>query len=147
MVRHPKLIWKVYNLGNASQKSYNTCQLGPRYIVHLKCFIWLHLTWQNVKIHLPIGSFMTLLISNWWLNYSKICHFIVNSLWPCNAIWWYRPVSTLARVMACCLAAPSHYLNQCWLFISEVLWHTSKTNSKVSTQATILYNKFKNYIF
>ena len=25
--------------------------------------------------------------------------------------------------MACCLTAPSHYLNQWWLIISEVLWH------------------------
>ena len=25
--------------------------------------------------------------------------------------------------MACCLMAPSHYLNQCWLIISKVLWH------------------------
>ena len=31
---------------------------------------------------------------------------------------WYG--STLAQVMACCLMAPSHYLNQCWLTISEV---------------------------
>ena len=29
--------------------------------------------------------------------------------------------STLAQVMACCLMAPSHYLNQCWLMISAVL--------------------------
>ena len=32
--------------------------------------------------------------------------------------------STLAQVMASCLMAPSHYLSQCWLMISEVLWHT-----------------------
>ena len=34
-----------------------------------------------------------------------------------------RSESTLAQVMACCLTAPSHYLNQCWLIISEVQWH------------------------
>ena len=28
--------------------------------------------------------------------------------------------------MACCLTAPSHYLNQCWLIISMVLWHSPK---------------------
>ena len=38
--------------------------------------------------------------------------------------------STLAKVMACCLTAPSHYFNQCWLIISKVLgafiwWHHS----------------------
>ena len=35
----------------------------------------------------------------------------VNSLWPGDAIWRHRSGSTLAQVMACCLMAPSHYLN------------------------------------
>ena len=43
----------------------------------------------------------------------------VNSLRPCDAIWQHRSGSTLAQVMACCLTAPSHYLNRCWL-ISKV---------------------------
>ena len=42
-----------------------------------------------------------------------------NLLWPSDAIWWHRSWSTLSQVMACCLTAPSHYLNQCWLIISE----------------------------
>ena len=44
-----------------------------------------------------------------------------NSLWPSDAIWWHRSGSTMAQVMACCLTAPSHYLNQCWLIISEII--------------------------
>ena len=43
-----------------------------------------------------------------------------------TAIWQQRSGSTLAQVMACCLTAPSHYLNQCWLIISKVLWHSSE---------------------
>ena len=35
-----------------------------------------------------------------------------------------RSGSTLAQVMAWCLTAPSHYLNQCWLIINEVHWHS-----------------------
>ena len=31
--------------------------------------------------------------------------------------------------MACCLTAPSHYLNQWWLLINETLWHSSVGNS------------------
>ena len=31
-------------------------------------------------------------------------------------------------VMACCLKAPSHYLNQCRLGNSDVLWHSHKGN-------------------
>ena len=34
-------------------------------------------------------------------------------------IWWYRSGSTLAQVMACCLTAPSHYLNQYWILINS----------------------------
>ena len=44
----------------------------------------------------------------------------INSLWPSNAIWQQRSGSTLAQVMAWCLKAPSHYLNQCWLIISDI---------------------------
>ena len=37
-----------------------------------------------------------------------------NSLWHCDAIWRHRYGSTLAHVMACCLASLSHYPSQCW---------------------------------
>ena len=47
---------------------------------------------------------------------------IFNSLWPSNAIWRRGSGSTLARVMACCLTTPSHYLNQCWPPINTVQW-------------------------
>ena len=56
-----------------------------------------------------------------------------NSLWPSDAMWRHRSGSTLAQVMACCLTAPSHYLNQCWLMISEVLWHWSDSNFTENT--------------
>ena len=36
--------------------------------------------------------------------------------------------SILAQVMACCLTAPSHYLNQGWLIIRGVLWHSSENS-------------------
>ena len=49
----------------------------------------------------------------------------INSLGPSDAIWHWRSWSTLVQVMACCLTAPSHYLNQCWLIISKVQWHSS----------------------
>ena len=57
----------------------------------------------------------------------------VNSLWPSYIIWRHGSRSTLAQVMACCLTAPSHYLNQCWLMISEVLWHSSDSNFTENT--------------
>ena len=37
-----------------------------------------------------------------------------------EAWWWYITVTTLAQVTAGYLAAPIHYLKQCWLIISSV---------------------------
>ena len=48
----------------------------------------------------------------------------VNSLGPSDAVWRWRSWSTLIQVMACCLTTPSHYLNQCWLITSKVLWYS-----------------------
>ena len=44
------------------------------------------------------------------------------------ALCCHRSGSTLAQVMACCLMVPSHYLNQCWIIISGVLWHPPRGN-------------------
>ena len=50
--------------------------------------------------------------------------------------WWrikmddkkkiYRTWSTMVQVMAWCLTAPSHHLNQWWLIISQVLWYITE---------------------
>ena len=53
-------------------------------------------------------------------------YMLFNSLGPSDTIWRWRSWSALAQVMACCLTAPSHYLNHCWLIISKVLWHSSE---------------------
>ena len=75
---------------------------------------------------------------------SDIYH-ILNSAWPSDAIWWERSRSTLAQVMACCLMAPSQYLNQCWVPIPEVLWHSTEINFTVSAPANVLYNKLEDH--
>ena len=49
---------------------------------------------------------------------------------PSDAIWRQISGSTLAQVMACCLTAPSHYLNQCWLITSMVQWHSMSSVSQ-----------------
>ena len=53
---------------------------------------------------------------------------LFNSLRPSDAIWRQWSWTTLAQVMACSLTAPSHYLNQCWLIIRGVLWHSSENS-------------------
>ena len=57
----------------------------------------------------------------------------VNSLGPGDAMW-QRIWSTLVQVMACCLMAPSNCLNQFWLIINEILWHSPVGNFTVSAQ-------------
>ena len=54
----------------------------------------------------------------------------------CDVICRRRSCSTLVQVkMACCLTAPIHYLNQCWLIINN--------NFKVSTQGIKPCSAFK----
>ena len=52
-------------------------------------------------------------------DWTLFCH-AFNSWWPSDAIWQQGFRSTVVQVMACCLTAPSHYQNQCWLFIRKV---------------------------
>ena len=51
-----------------------------------------------------------------------------NSLQPSIINCQSRSESTLAQVMACCLMAPSHYQNQCWLLIVGILSHSPESN-------------------
>ena len=60
-----------------------------------------------------------------WLHAANSCCQWINSLGPSDAIRHWISWSTLVQVMACCLTAPSHYLNQCLLIIIKVLWHSS----------------------
>ena len=78
-------------------------------IMHLKMFV----KWRPFCLGLNVLS----LFADYLITF--LC-LRLNSLRPSGAIWQYRSESTLAQVMACCLTAPSHYLNQCWLIISKV---------------------------
>ena len=61
---------------------------------------------------------------------------LINSLWHTETIWLHRTGSTLDQLMAYCLTATSHYMKQCWLLISEVLWLSPDDNFTVSSQAS-----------
>ena len=69
-----------------------------------------------------------------------------NSLWPSDTIWRHRTWSTLAQVMACCLSAPGHYLNQCWLIISKIQSYSSWYHFTKDTSAINQWNQFANYL-
>ena len=78
-------------------------------------------------------------------EYSKARELAFNLLWPSDAIWWHRFCSILAQVMACCLVAPSHYLNQCWVVISGVLWYSPEGNFRGNAQDNYSWYEFPNY--
>ena len=61
-------------------------------------------------------------------EYFTLYIWLVNSLWPGDVIWRHKPRTKLAQAMACCLTAPSHYLNQCCLITKCVLWHWPESN-------------------
>ena len=69
--------------------------------------------------------------------------YAINSLEPSDPIWRWRFWSTQAQVMACCLTTPSHYLNQCWLINSKVLWHSSEDDIIGIFEDTNQYTKLK----
>ena len=49
--------------------------------------------------------------------------------------------------MACSLIAPSHYLNQCWLSIRGVLWHSPESSFTRSAHELNLQCTPRNYTF
>ena len=87
----------------------------------------LHLAQMVEHMHRPLPALHCNLHNFRW---SRILLHIANviSLWPSDAIWPQGSRSTLVQVMACCLTATSHYLNQCWLVITKVHWCSSEGN-------------------
>ena len=69
---------------------------------------------RHVHFYIPRGSILSSYVMSPLSN--DVNSF--NSLWPGGTIWQHRSGSTLAQVMACCLTAPNHDLNQCWLIIN-----------------------------
>ena len=76
-------------------------------------FAWKN-NWKSVKV---IGKYQFVEVGYFYIWLSCLLTMIFNSL---VMPYGDRYGSTLAQVMACCLMAPSHYLNQCWLIISGI---------------------------
>ena len=68
----------------------------------------------------------------------------INSLWPSDTILGHISGSTLAQVMSWCHQAPRYYLNQCWLIIRGLLWHSPESHFRAA-QTPLLYKGFENY--
>ena len=84
-----------------------------------------------------------------WLIHYQGPHLLrwINSLWPSDAIWRHISGSTLIQVMACCLTAPSHYLNQCWVIISTDQWLYLRATSQEIPQPSVTKISFNKISF
>ena len=67
----------------------------------------------------------------------------VTSMWLSDTILGQISRSTLAQVMACCLTASSHYLNQWWLVISKVQGQPAEIISHEITQPSVTKSTLK----
>ena len=74
-----------------------------------------------------------------WLCCALFCCGYINSFCPSDATWRQRSGSTLAKVMACCLTAPSNYQNQCCLDINGI--HPSAISQKMHKIYMIYWQK------
>ena len=106
---------------------------------------WTFLSW------LSFNSFNSLQNGSWtmakqsFMMWSSLSFNSFNFLWPSNTMWWYRSGSTLAKVVACYLKAPCHYLSQCWLLISQVLWYSPEGNFTWDAQDISSWYEFEYY--
>ena len=101
--------------------------LGPISIIWPSFQVW-------IPIHVRRHLYYTEMVPSSHSQPGPYLVLTVNSLWPSDAIRCQTSWSTLVQVMACCLTAPSHYLNQCWHVINEVLWHSFQGHVYLNTQ-------------
>ena len=109
------------------------------------------IAWNKAGIFKVSSRLVILVYCNIWHDFCEICllnndsqyvfqdqMISFNSFWPIDTTWHHRTWSTLVQVMACCLMAPSHYPNQCWFIISEILWYFLKAISLEIFKISIL---------
>ena len=83
--------------------------------------------WQGDRtILIPYLAASTLCENCWWDVFTAYWTVTqgdeINSLRRSDAEWRHIFWPALSQVMNCCLVAPSHYPNQCWLII-KFPWH------------------------
>ena len=111
-------------------------------VTHISSVFWNKILWEEHHLFLVYSYgfiFSIVSISSEFNESIEMCssrsNQDLNSLRPRDSIWRWRTGSTLAQVMACCLTAPSHHLNQCWLIISKVLRRSCENNFTRDTSA------------
>ena len=117
---HQAIMWLNVYLWNGVQYINFSNILVNIFIFCIQHFFLIIFLFVSLSTYLERHVISSCFLRGWYNSKSLV----FNSLWPRHAIWWIW--STL--VQACYLTSPSHYLNQCWLIISEVLWHSPEGN-------------------
>ena len=121
LVRSKVIIWSRLCSHTADHTDMNKAVFTTR--MSLMSTAYMQSYWSSTNFHMRNWNLID------WGNHLQMYILLsvshVNSLGPGDAIWQHRTRSGLAQVMACCLTTPSNYLNQCWLIIHEVPWHSS----------------------
>ena len=85
----------------------------------------------------PSSLIMSFLVMIWYCMLLSSCkcrtYIFFNSLWPSDAICWYRSGARLVQVMACWLMVPTHNLNQC-----STVWTWQLLNRSYSQLITLI---------
>ena len=116
-----KLEWLNKNF-NSSKHISQYCLQSGGHVVQVSRF-QTHFPWSIIIIQTGLQELT---------RYSSISR--INTLGPTDAIWRHKAWLTWVQVMACCLTAPSHYLNPHWLIISEFLCHLPEGSSTGNVQ-------------
>ena len=125
-----KLYHSIFNFHTTKNIGYGT------YLISLSSLIFKTNTEKHFMHH-DLEQFCEHEIwTVWW-----------NNLQLTVAIWNHRTYLTFIQVMACCLTAPSHYLNKCWRITNEVLWHSRKDIFTENAQDSYLWYEFDDYWF
>ena len=132
----PSLYYQVLRLSHQNATSHNTSNISWRRIINRSRVTILRGQYGRCRGHPVIKS-----NQNWCAPSRKnAVYFLCRQTHTRDTVmvmarqlthwylhgdttWRHRSWSTLVQVMACCLTAPNHYLNQCWPIISWVLWH------------------------
>ena len=117
------VMWEGQALPHDTKFGNSRCEIVGRRVI----FIWSLIHGSSWSGLIKVGPercrclicMCWFMLIHWKLIFGGMSEWLlINSLWPAEAIWRHRSGSTLPQVMACCLTAPSHYLNQCWFIIS-----------------------------
>ena len=94
---------------------------------HQQAWYWPPKPEYSVSSSRRVNWWATLVTQNWDgppNHQSRVVHWATQDFFRSTASTPYTHISesTLVQITACCPTAPSHYLNQCRLNISEVQW-------------------------